>query len=224
MKIVNGNNTPMKHVKTEKALREGVFERDGKLYIKESSLGRVKKHSENGFLSISASNGYNDAKTNDSQLVELKHILRDAGLGFISMYGGGEVEKDPETWEARDVFEDSLFVPYMSDVMSEEEFLNFSVKVAQKFNQWGFLLKLPSEDSVKLYDRSDIEPSTEFTVAKSFGKFNPSTLPEVLSKGFSMLRKGSSVTTGAKIVFEGYRIPHDYYERVSFASRGEILY
>lgn len=223
MKIVNENTTPMKHVMIDKALREGVFERDGKLYIKESSLERVKKHSENGFLSISASNGFNDKATNDKQLVELKQILRNAGFGFISMFGGGEVEKDPETGEARDVFEDSLFVPYMSNVMSEKEFMNFAVKTSQKFNQWGFLIKLPSDANIKAYYRDDIEPTTAFSNVSNLGKFNTSTLPEVLSNGFSMLKKGSKGNTSAKIVFEGYRIPHDFYERVAWAKMGEIL-
>lgn len=213
-----------KFIRFEDAHKTDTFERGWKRYIKEPNLDRVKKHSENGFLSIAASNAYDkDAhKKNDDEMIELKKILSDAGLEYISLYGNGDLEMNPETGEMIAILEDSLFVPYLSSVMSEEEFIAFAIKTAKYFNQNGFLIKLPSDENIYSYNRKDIEPSADFTEVSNVGKFDMVTLPEMLANGFSMHRLGSKSST-VKFLFEGYRHPHDFYERVSFASRGEIL-
>ena len=182
--------------------------------ISESSLSRIMKHIENGFFTLSAFRSENDEKKNREDTRKLMADIRGKGLGFIQLIGG-YVEHDQETGEPVNVEEISLFVPYIKDSMSEDEFLGVTRELAVKYNQEGLIVCLPSTKNILMHVRRDVSVNS-FTKI-DLGKFNINKM----SSYYSRLKKGGSQAT-IKYTFEGYRAPSSWLNAVLMKSEGCI--
>lgn len=194
--------------------------------VNESSLGRIKKHIDGGFISISAYRTVDkDGKTvsdkeNFENTKKLVALIRDAGLGYIRMMGGWKDEDSDKT-----SYEQSFFIPYM-DKYSEDEFEALAIKWADKFRQKAYIISLPSDEGKIRLMESD-------TFSKPYKKGETFSKQKLTSESdfFSYLVKGShrGMRKGQRAenkswqfvsesdIFLGYRIPTDSLCAMSMA-------
>ena len=200
---------------TQKVLKHG------ELYaIKESGLFRIKRHSENGFFTISAFRGADkdgnviSYKDNMARTKKLEADIKSAGLGFIQLYGGW-VEKDEKTGEDRQVEEVSLFVPY-KDGYDVKKFVALAEKLAKKYDQEGYIVCSPEDKIITLYNRGKLVDGGDFE-SESKGPFKISKMPDY----YSRLRKAGQ--SKIKYVFEGVRTPNNAFDAMMLSRSGHLL-
>lgn len=182
--------------------------------INESGLSRIKRHSENGFFTVSAFRDKYTFKENVARHNQMKNDIKSKGLGFIELLGGW-VERDETTGEDREVEEFSLFVPYKPG-FDKKEFAKFARELSDKYEQEGYILCDPDEKEITLYDRGDITKGDSYREIKK-GPFKVSQMADYYSK----LKKGGQ--KNIKYVFEGVRVPSNHISAMSMSSEGYIL-
>lgn len=178
-----------------------------KNYLYESSLSRIKKHSENGFFTLSAFRGEFTEEENLKRHNNLKKDIRNYGLGYIEQYGGYVETRDDGTKVP--VKELSLFVPY-DNKMDIEEFKNVAKTLADKYNQEAYILCDPDDHKIIMYEGSN---------TYDLGKFNVNKMGEY----WSLLKKGSHSKRDIKYVFEGITVPSNVISRQARSLGGEIF-
>lgn len=178
-----------------------------KNYLYESSLSRIKKHSENGFFTLSAFRGEFTEEENLKRHNNLKKDIRNYGLGYIEQYGGYVETRDDGTKVP--VKELSLFVPY-DNKMDIEEFKNIAKTLADKYNQEAYILCDPDDHKIIMYEGSN---------TYDLGKFNVNKMGEY----WSLLKKGSHSKRDIKYVFEGITVPSNVISRQARSLGGEIF-
>ena len=182
--------------------------------INESGLSRIKRHSENGFFTISAFRDKYTFKENVARHKQMKNDIKSKGLGFIELLGGW-VERDEETGEDRAVEEFSLFVPYKSG-FDKKEFAKFARELSDKYEQEGYIYCDPDDKEITLYDRGDITKGGSYKASRK-GPFKVDKMAEYYSK----LRKGGQ--KNIKYAFEGVRVPSGHISAMAMSSEGYIL-
>lgn len=178
-----------------------------KNYLYESSLSRIKRHSENGFFTLSAFRGEFTEEENLERHNNLKKDIRNYGLGFIEQYGRYIETMDDGTQVP--VKELSLFVPY-DNKMDIEEFKNIAKTLASKYGQEAYILCDPNDQKIIMY-----EVDSEYDL----GKFNIHKMGEY----WSLLKKGSHSKRDIKYVFEGVTVPCNVISRQARSLGGEIF-
>ena len=178
-----------------------------KNYLYESSLSRIKRHSENGFFTLSAFRGEFTEEENLERHNNLKKDIRNYGLGYIEQYGGYVETRDDGTKVP--VKELSLFVPY-DNKMDIEEFKNVAKTLADKYNQEAYILCDPDNHKIIMYEGSN---------TYDLGKFNVNKMGEY----WSLLKKGSHGKRDIKYVFEGITVPSNVISRQARSLGGEIF-
>jgi hypothetical protein len=175
-------------------LHKNYFFHNGLNYKKESSLNKIRQHSENGFFVISAFRNENTEKINLDLTNNLKQDLKQLSLGFISLIGGF-----PETTETGNIIpakEISLFIPYKNKIqLSEDEFRNIAVDLCIKYNQESVLYCDPNTKIIGFLDQSG-------NIEGNLGKFSLYKLGDYWSE-----LKGGNKNQRKKYVFEGYHSP-----------------
>lgn len=189
--------------------------------IDDASLSRIQTHTEKGMMIISASKHNLSDKENLDRSIELEKDIRSAGLGFISTLGGYPEEGDVGTVE-----ELSYVVPYMPNVMSEEEFAKLAVKLCEKYGQETVLVALPSiQEGRPVYLDKDSNIDMMFRKGISEKKEDDPYYTKFRKKSGKAFTFRESEKTKTEIIDslpKVIRVPSSVYSAVYLMRNGEI--
>ena len=120
------------------------------MLIERITLDRIiKKHGENGLITVSACRSDNTTEENDILTRSLIKDLQNSPYSYLPGYGG---YRDPELGEYGE-FESSFIVfNYSRDgkPLNWEELRNFGINLCRKYNQSSVLVKAPGEPPIWL--------------------------------------------------------------------------
>jgi predicted HTH transcriptional regulator len=180
---------------------------DMKDYLYESSLSRIKRHSDHGFFTLSAFRSNFTEQENLERHNNLKKDIRSYGLGYIEQYGRYvETEDDGTKTQVKEL---SLFVPYNND-MSIEELKNIAKTLSDKYHQESYILCDTNDQRVIMYEGSN---------TYDLGIFDVNKMGEYLS----LLKKGFHGKRDIEYVFEGITVPSNVISRQARSLGGEIF-
>lgn len=161
------------------------------------------QHIEKGCLIISANN---DIINNESKLIDLAFDINKNNLGYIRLLGSFIDEHDNK------ISKDCYIVPF-NTVMSEQEFIDFSIKLCNQYNQSIILIKLPSNDMAYYYNNNgyEIDSITNFTI-------NNRTIIDYYVR---LINKNNKISK-LKLNYLSYRVPSSSYGAREMDIRGEL--
>jgi hypothetical protein len=184
-----------------------VKEYNGRKILLESSLNKIKQHTDNSFFIISAFRGEYDYNKNLQRHDNLKKDLIKEKLGFIEMYGKWIENKDTPNEKLQE--EVSLFVPYNPNAMSNDEFVDYGIDLMFKYDQDAIVIKEQSKE-ILIVDQDQ-------NIIFDIGFFHADKIAEV----YSTLKYGKHA--GRNFIFEGCRVPSGWVNARSMKEQGYIL-
>jgi len=155
--------------------------------VVEANLNRLlSKHYQDGFIIVTSYRGENDDNTNKNTFNQLKGIIRQAGYGFIPVFGGFIENQglDNET----EVFEPALIVPnHVIGSMNptdtgSENLKELGIKLCNQFNQDAVLYKPMGNNEAYYLDKT----------GNTVMSFNGKTVNDLAQIYFTKLKRGKN--------------------------------
>lgn len=177
------------------------------MQLLETKLSRLKAHADKGFFIISAFRGNYSWERNMKRHRELQKDVREAGLGFVELWGAWIEGKG--TPEEETVKELSLFVPY-KPTFTDEEFFDVAVDQMFRYDQDAIVYRGPDDDVIRILDDDQDEIYT-------LGSFQPDKIADI----YSEIKKGSHM--GRTFIFEGYKKPSNSIGALAMKKKGFFI-
>jgi len=184
-------------------------------FVKDTSLSKIERHSENGFFALSVCSETKSEAENRDNHIDLTEKVHAAGLGYITLLGGYE-ESSCAGEENTFVEELSLFVPYIQEKIELKEFKALAERLAKEYEQDGYLIDY-GEGSVHLIETASVKGS--YSSDTLLGAFETN----MMTKYFSLLRAGKNKSKKLEYTFKGYRVPSNYIQALGLHLDGEIF-